>query len=68
MEIKIEITRGPMMRQIHERVMVMKSNSDFVMNSRSEFHQPPIVRVLPARGLLQSQEEARGSNHPQGRS
>ena len=32
-------------RQINEAVRITSSQADFIMNSKSEFHQAPIVEV-----------------------
>ena len=46
-----------MQRQIHEAVLIEKSGADILMNSKSEFRQAPIVRVVTTGGLTQTQEE-----------
>ena len=38
-------------RQINEAVRITSSQADFIMNSKSEFHQAPIVRVDRPRGV-----------------
>ena len=38
-------------RQINEAVRITSSQADFIMNSKSEFHQAPIVRVVATNGL-----------------
>ena len=48
--------RTPMMRQIHEGVRISLSDADIILNSRNEFHQAPILRVVPVRGLTHTQE------------
>ena len=48
--------RTPMMRQNNEGVRIVKSKAQIVLNSRSEFHQQPIVRVFATRGLHTEQE------------
>ena len=47
-----------MARQVNEGVRIKRSKADFLMNSKSEFHQHPVVRVVPMRGLQQEQGEA----------
>ena len=50
-------------RQTNEGVRIATSTADICMNSRTEFHQPSIVRVTP--GLGNPNEEQ--SSHPRGR-
>ena len=52
--------QSAMARQVNEGVRIQKSKSDCQMNSKSEFHQHPVVRVVPVRGLQQEQGEDRG--------
>ena len=47
-----------MARQVNEGVRIKRSKADCLMNSKSEFHQHPVVRVVPMRGLQQEQGEA----------
>ncbi len=58
-------------RQVNETVRIFSSKVDIVMNSKSEFHQAPIVWVTVATGLeLEQGEEkevARGSWRESGR-
>ena len=42
----------PMVRQVNEGARVRISKANICMNSRSEFHQPAIVRVMAVRGNL----------------
>ena len=44
-------------RQVNETVRITSSKVDIVMNSKSEFHQAPIVRVTVAAGLEREQGE-----------
>ena len=44
-------------RQVNEAVRITSSKVDIVMNSKSEFHQAPIVRVTVAAGLEWEQGE-----------
>ena len=43
------------MRQVNEAVRIEMSMADCVMNSKSEFHQAPLVRVVPVNGLVEEQ-------------
>ena len=47
-------------RQINEAVRITSSQADFIMNSKSEFHQAPIVRVVATNGLQSEQGEDHG--------
>ena len=47
-------------RQINEAVRITSSQADFIMNSKSEFHQAPIVRVVTTNGLQTEQGEDQG--------
>ena len=47
-----------MARQVNEGVRIKRSKADCLMNSKSEFHQHPVVRVVPMRGVQQEQGEA----------
>jgi hypothetical protein len=40
----------PMPRQNNEGVRIDESQADIVLNSRAEWDQPPIVRLVPMRG------------------
>ena len=49
-------------RQANEGVRVRESKANIVMNSKAEFHQPPITRVVIMRGNRDEQQERRGGN------
>ena len=38
-------------RQVNEAVRIMIKSADIVLNSKSEFRQAPIIRVVPKNGL-----------------
>ena len=44
-----------LVRQVNEAVRIEMSTADCVMNSKSEFHQAPLVRVVPVNGLVEEQ-------------
>ena len=44
-----------LVRQVNEAVRIEMSTADCMMNSRSEFHQAPLVRVVPVVGLREEQ-------------
>ena len=53
--------QSTMARQVNEGVRIKRSKADCLMNSKSEFHQHPVVRVVPVRGIqLEQGEEQRG--------
>ena len=49
--------QSSMARQVNEGVMIKRSKAVCLMNSKSEFHQHPVVRVVPMRGIQQEQGE-----------
>ena len=55
------------MRQVNEAVRIEMSTADCVMNSKAEFHQAPLVRVVPVTGLLEEQEAGIDPRQPVGR-
>ena len=57
----------PLMRQNDEGVRVKCSKADILMNSRSEFHQPGIVRVVAYRGNLNEEQTGAVHNPSRGR-
>ena len=40
---------------MNEAVRITSSKADFLLNSKSEFHQSPIVHVVPVNGLREDQ-------------
>ena len=48
-------------RQVNEAVRIIINKADIVMNSKSEFRQAPIIRVVPTTGLQEEQEGSRSS-------
>ena len=44
-------------RQINEAVRISSNIADHILNSKSEFHQAPIVRVVTTNGLQTEQGE-----------
>ena len=44
-------------RQINEAVRISSNTADHILNSKSEFHQAPIVRVVTTNGLQTEQGE-----------
>ena len=56
-----------LVRQVNEAVRIEMSTADCVMNSKAEFHQAPLVRVVPVTGLLEEQEAGIDPRQPVGR-
>ena len=64
------VFRSCMVRQVNEAVRIEMSRADCVMNSKSEFHQAPLIRVVPVAGLHEEQEagvDPRGGGRGGGR-
>ena len=55
-------------RQVNEGVRIQKSRAHCVVNSKSEFHQPPLVRIAPLRGIQEEQGEVGAGDRGRGRS
>ena len=49
--------QSKMARQVNEGVRIKRSKADCLMNSKREFRQRPVVRVVPMRGIQQEQGE-----------
>ena len=49
-----------LVRQVNEGVRIKRSKAE-LMNSKGEFHQHPVVRVVPTRGLQNEPGELAGS-------
>ena len=48
---------GCLERQVNEAVRIGSSKADSIMNSKAEFHQAPLVRVVTVVGLEEEQGE-----------
>ena len=59
--------QSAMARQVNEGVRIKRSKADCLMNSKSEFHQHPVVRVVPMRGIQVEQGEDQGGGRGRGR-
>ena len=57
----LKVHRTPMVRQINEAVRIIISKAGCILNSKSEWHQAPLVRVIPVSGLQEDQGAGRGS-------
>ena len=53
-------------RQVNEAVRIIITKADLVLNSRSEFRQAPIVRIVPTTGLQEEQEGSRSRSQEAG--
>ena len=49
-----------LVRQVNEAVRIEMSEADCVMNSKAEFHESPLVRVVPVTELQEEQGEGQG--------
>jgi hypothetical protein len=45
-------------RQVHEAVRILRTDAEIILNSKSEFHQTPLVRVVATNGLQEEQTSA----------
>ena len=59
--------KHPLVRQNDEGVRVKCSKADILMNSKSEFYQPGIVRVVAFRGNLNDEQAGAVPNNSRGR-
>ena len=57
----VGVHRTPLVRQVNEAVRIIISRAECIMNSKSEWHQAPLVRVIPMSGLQEDQGTGRGS-------
>ena len=55
------VHRTPLVRQVNEAVRIVITKAGCVMNSKSEWHQAPLVRIIPVSGLQEDQGVGRGS-------
>ena len=62
----VGVHRTPLVRQVNEAVRIVLSRADCVMNSKNEWHQAPLVRIIPMTGLQEDQGIGRGSLDQQG--
>jgi hypothetical protein len=61
------VHRSPLVRQVNEAVRIIISKAQCIMNSKTEFHQAPLVRIIPVSGLQEEQGTGRGSLQQAGR-
>ena len=57
----LNVHRTALVRQVNEAVRIIISKADCIMNSKTEWHQAPLVRIIPMSGLQEEQGTARGS-------
>ena len=55
-----------LVRQVNEGVRIKRSRAE-LMNSKAEFHQHPVVRVVPTQGLQNEPGEQTGGGRRQAR-
>ena len=41
-------------RQANEAVRISRSKADMILNSKSEWHQAPLIRVIPVSGMVEA--------------
>ena len=47
----VGVHRTPLVRPLNKAVRIIISRAEFIMNSKSEWHQAPLVHVIPMCGL-----------------
>ena len=57
----LKVHKTPLVRQVNEAVRIIISKAECIVNSKSEWHQAPLVRIVPMSGLQEDQGAARGS-------
>ena len=45
-------------RQVHEAVRILRTDAEIILNSKSEFHQTPLIRVVATNWLQEEQTTA----------
>ena len=45
-------------RQVHEAVRILRTDAEIILNSKSELHQTPLLRVVATNGLQEEQTSA----------
>ena len=50
------------MRQVNKGVAIQKSIEHCVMSTKLEFHQHPVVRIVPLKGIQEEQGEVCGGD------
>ena len=61
------VHRSPLVRQVNEAVRIIILKAHCIMNSKTEFNQAPLVRIIPVSGLQEEQGTGRGSLQQAGR-
>ena len=64
--IVVGVHRTPLVRQVNEAVRIIISKAHCIMNSKTEWHQAPLVRIIPMSGLQEDQGTGRGSLQQRG--
>ena len=55
-------------RQVHEMVRIGGSQAEVILNSKSEFQQAPLVRLVATTGILEEQSYSQETGGGSGRS
>ena len=50
-----------LLRQVNEAFIIIIAKAECILNSKSEWHQAPLVRIVPMSGLQEDQGAGRGS-------
>ena len=61
------VHKSCLVRQVNKEVRITISEAGCIMNRKSEFHQAPLVRVVPTTGLLEKQGRDEGAGAGAGR-
>ena len=62
----VGVHRTPLVQQVNEAVRIAITKPDCVMISKNEWHQAPLVRIIPMTGLQEDQGAGRGILGQQG--
>ena len=54
----IQCHTSSLCRQVHEAVRITRTQAEIILNSKSEFHQATLVRVVATTGLQEDQSSA----------
>ena len=57
----VGVQRTSLVRQANEAVRITISKAHWIMNSKTEWHQAPLVRIILMSGLQEDQGTGRGS-------
>ena len=57
----LRVHRTPLVTQVNKAVMIIISRAECIMNSKTEWHQAALVRIILMSGLQEEQGTARDS-------